>query len=157
MTLDKLLEFITGGGWGIILFLSAFIEIPKIKLNLWQLLFKAFNKPLLQKMDEIVEESKKGDEMLANKIQELDEKLQSHITTDSQDKAILCRQCILETCDNMNAGREFSKESWAEIMRKIDAYEAYCIKHPEFRNSLCTESIRELREAYHQRECRHKK
>lgn len=136
---------------GIIAFVASFIEIPKIKLNIWQILLNELNRPILTKIQEVLDISDKADKELKGELLKISNKLDAHIEQDARDKATQCRKDILDFNDKLLAGKKFSKESWAEIMRSIDKYEMYCDKHPDYRNNLCVESIKDIRENYHKR------
>lgn len=58
------------------------------------------------------------------------------------------RTRILRFDDELINGVHHSKEYFQQILEEIDTYEAYCAKHPDYKNSACTLAIEHIRHTY---------
>jgi len=79
----------------------------------------------------IISNRKKTQESIST----LQKTLDNHIKEDEDDKARTSRYRILRFYDEMCEGREHSESHFEDILDDIDAYERYCAKHTDFKNS----------------------
>lgn len=113
---------------GLIVLLSAFIEITPVKINpisaalSW--IGKRTTRELLARVDEL---EKKMDTMTKAQ-NELDEMF-------AKKDAINSRVRILRFSDELRRDIRHSKESFEQALADIDNYERYCDKHPGFKNN----------------------
>ena len=129
---------------GIILVLLSFIKIPKIEVNVWQLLGKALSKGLTGTISEELKELKKD-------IGGLSQRLDVHISHAQEESALTSRQRILRFSDEVTMGILHSKEAFIEILSEIDKYENYCAEHPRFPNNRCVLACENIKHAYNKR------
>lgn len=129
---------------GIILVLLSFIKIPKIEVNVWQLLGKALSKGLTGTISEELKE-------LKSDIVGLSQRLDVHIEKAEEEAVLTSRQRILRFSDEVTMGILHSKEAFIEILSEIDKYEDYCIEHPHFPNNRCVLACENIKHAYNKR------
>ena len=125
----------------IILTLLSFIKIPKIEINVWQLIGKALSKGLT---GPITEEIKS----LKNDIMGLSKRLDSHIEKSEEEAILSTRQRILRFSDEVAVDMKHSREAFVEILSEIDKYEDYCMEHPHFPNNRCVLACQNIKEVY---------
>ena len=58
------------------------------------------------------------------------------------------RTRILRFDDELINGVHHSREYFQQTLEEIDTYEAYCGKHPDYKNSACTLAIQHIRSVY---------
>ncbi len=129
---------------GIILILLSFIKIPKIEINLWQLIGKALSKGLTGPISEEIK-SLKGD------IIDLSKRLDKHIDKAEEEAVLTSRQRILRFSDEITMGILHGKEAYIEILAEIDKYEDYCMEHPHFPNNRCVLACANIKDMYKER------
>ena len=66
----------------------------------------------------------------------------------AQNQAILARTHILKFDDDLLNDVKHSKEYFSQTLQDIDAYEAFCMDHPNFKNSYATAAINHIRSTY---------
>lgn len=66
-----------------------------------------------------------------------------------RDRATTCRYRILRFNDELLENRLHTKEHFDQILDDIDAYEDYCKKDPDYKNSKAVMAIEHVREVYH--------
>ena len=125
----------------IILTLLSFIKIPKIEINVWQLIGKALSKGLT---GTITEEIKS----LKDDIMGLSKRLDSHIEKSEEEAILSTRQRILRFSDEVAVDMKHSREAFVEILSEIDKYEDYCMEHPHFPNNRCVLACQNIKEVY---------
>lgn len=125
----------------IILTLLSFIKIPKIEINVWQLIGKALSKGLT---GPITEEIKS----LKDDIMGLSKRLDSHIEKSEEEAILSTRQRILRFSDEVAVDMKHSREAFVEILSEIDKYEDYCMEHPHFPNNRCVLACQNIKEVY---------
>lgn len=107
--------------------ICGFIKIPKIELNIWNLIGKALNKKTEEKIDA------------------LQTTLQEHIQTDARFKATQARNHILRFNDELLNGISHSPEYYDEILEDINFYESYCAQNPQYPNNKAFLSIENIK------------
>lgn len=125
----------------IIVLALTFIKIPKVEVNIWQLLGKALSKGLV---GPVMEEIKKMDA----KIDSVDSKLEQHIENSGAAEATSARNRILRFSDEIICGQQHTKEHFRDVLLTIDAYEDYCREHPDFPNNRCLIAIQNIKDEY---------
>ena len=65
-----------------------------------------------------------------------------------RNQAILARTHILRFDDELLNDIKHSKEYFSQQLQDIDTYEAYCAKHPDFKNNYAMCAIEHIRKTY---------
>ena len=65
-----------------------------------------------------------------------------------ENQAILARSHILRFDDELLNDVNHSKEYFSQTLQDIDVYEAFCMDHPNFKNSYATAAINHIRSTY---------
>lgn len=137
MDLFEINNLAQGGVVGLLIVLIGMIKIPKIELNIWNLIGRtigrSINKEVLEQMNRL---SKEVDTL--QKEEELE-------------RARQARQRILRFNDEILFDKRHSKEHFDEVLEDIDTYEAYCDAHEDYENNKAVLAISTIREVY--REC----
>ena len=122
---------------GLLIILAGMIKIPKLELNIWNLIGRtigrSINKEVLEKVGQL---SKEVDTL------QKDEELE---------RARQARQRILRFNDEILFEKRHSKEHFDEILDDIDTYEEYCRTHEDYENNKAVLAIATIREVY--RDC----
>lgn len=121
----------------VVLFLGSLIKIPKLEVNLWGLIGKGINKDINAKLDTI----------MAQQMQTQD-KLEKHIAQDNERYAVNCRYRILHFNDELLHGTKHSKEHFDQTLSDITEYDAYCARHPEFKNQITIHATKNILQTY---------
>ena len=121
---------------GLLIILAGMIKIPKIELNLWNLIGRgigrSINKEVMDKVDS-----------LSQKVDELEE-------AEERERIRFARQRILRFNDEILCGQKHSKEHFDETLEDITAYEHYCNTHKDYENDKAILAIETVREVYKQ-------
>lgn len=136
---------------GIILILISFIKIPKIEINIWQVIGKALSKGLTSNLIEELQSIKNDIGLVDRKVNSLGEKLDGHIEKYEEDLILANRQHILRFNDEIIQGVKHTQEHFDEILSEIDKYEDYCTDHPRFPNNKCVLACRNIKSVYVER------
>ena len=138
MTLDQILG-ISGAGLMVLLF--SLIKIKPLEISIWHWLArkvgKAFNGETLDAVSEIRRD-------LTAHIAEHEQAKEDR----DQDRAETNRQRILRFSDEMYDGKYHSKESFDDIIEKIDQYDRFCETHPEFSNGRTVTAAKVIKAQY---------
>lgn len=119
---------------GLLVILAGMIKIPKLELNIWNLIGRTIgrsvNKEVLEKVNHLSQEvdTLKKDEEL--------------------ERARQARQRILRFNDEILFEKRHSKEHFDEILDDIDTYEEYCRTHEDYENNKAVLAIATIREVY---------
>lgn len=73
-----------------------------------------------------------------------------------ENQAVLARTHILRFDDELLNDVKHSKEYFSQTLQDIDVYEAFCMDHPNFKNSFATAAINHIRKTYDELLDRHK-
>lgn len=65
-----------------------------------------------------------------------------------RNQAVLARTHILRFDDELLNDINHSKEYFSQTLQDIDVYEAFCMDHPNFKNSYATAAINHIRSTY---------
>jgi hypothetical protein len=110
------------------------IKIPKIELNIWNLIGRtigrSINKEVLEQVSQLtteVDTLKKEEEL---------------------ERARQARQRILRFNDEILFNKRHSKEHFDEVLDDIDIYEEYCRTHEEYENNKAVLAIKTIKKTY---------
>lgn len=73
-----------------------------------------------------------------------------------ENQAVLARTHILRFDDELLNDVKHSKEYFSQTLQDIDVYEAFCMDHPNFKNSFATAAINHIRKTYDELLDKHK-
>ncbi len=65
-----------------------------------------------------------------------------------ENQAVLARTHILRFDDELLNDIKHSKEYFSQTLQDIDVYEAFCVEHPNFKNSFATAAINHILKTY---------
>lgn len=126
------------GTLGVLVIISAFIEIVPIKVNPWTAILKWIGKKLNGDLSERVG-------ALESTVKELKDEAK-------EQQAIDARVRILRFGDELRLNNvKHTKEHFEQILNDIDFYNTYCDSHKDFKNSITVITTEHIRETY--REC----
>ena len=133
---------------GAILFLSFFVKVPKIEVNIWSILArhigKAINGEVLTKVDELSSRMDNFEESTKSE-------LQSIRNTEDEREIKQCRTRITRYGDEVLRGLKHSKNHADQILLDATTYENYCSSHPNFENDVTAETIENIKRDYRKR------
>ena len=130
-------ELLKAGGAGVLIVVLSIIKIPKLEVNVWGLLGRAINKEQTAKID-----------AMQKSINTMSTRLDEHIDDEAEYRAEQARQYIIVSNDELVRHIRHSKEWFDDILSKIDYYEDYCDKHPEFANNKAVLAIANVKVVY---------
>lgn len=81
-------------------------------------------------------------------IETLQKTLDAHIKEDEDDKARQARLRIIRFNDELCENRLHSESYFEDILDDIDMYEAYCDKHPDFKNGRGKAAMQHVKATY---------
>lgn len=140
-------EILAWSGTGLFLILS-FIKIPKIELNLWGWLAKAFGKAV---NGEVIKEIKALDKKMSsieNQVSSVEDTLNDHVKENKLESVRSCRSRILRFHDELRHGTLHTEEHYNEIISDIDDYEDFCKQNPDYPNMKAEVAISDIKEEY---------
>lgn len=140
MTLDDLF---LGGGVGAVAVLSL-LEIAPVKINPWRSVARALGRAINGEVLESVEDVKRAQ-------RDTRKALDEHIQSDDERNADGLRERILRFNTELLRDVRHTREDFIEILSVIDAYEAYCRTHPDYRNNRAVFAIRHIGNVYEER------
>jgi len=129
------------GAIGVLIILAGMIKIPKIELNIWNLIGRTVGRSINKEMMDQVNNLQSEIKGVKNEVDALkkDEELE---------RVRMARQRILRFNDEILFGKRHSKEHFDEILSDIDVYEDYCRTHEEYENNKAVLAIATIREVY---------
>lgn len=161
MNLLEINNLAQSGVVGLLIILVGMIKIPKLELNIWNLIGRTigrsinreameqvntFSKDINEKVDNFSKEINNSFDELSKKVDDLER-------TNELERVRFARQRILRFNDEILCGQRHSKEHFDEILEEIDVYEKYCHEHVEYENNRADLAIATIREVY--KECLH--
>ena len=159
MDLFEINNLAQGGVVGLLIILIGMIKIPKIELNIWNLIGRTigrsinkeameqvntFSKDIHEKVDNFSKEINDNFGELSKKVDDLEK-------ADELERVRFARQRILRFNDEILCNQRHSKEHFDEILDDITTYEHYCNAHEEYENDKAVLAISTIREVY--KEC----
>lgn len=136
----QLKELITGGG-GLLLILLTLVQIAPVKINPWSAIAKAVGRAI--------------NADVTKELGEIKEKLDSHVTMDDRRTADGHRARILHFNNELLREVNHTEEEFNEVLAEIDAYERYCLEHPEYPNNRAVHAIGNIKRVYDERLQKH--
>lgn len=159
MNLFEINNLAQGGVVGLLVILVGMIKIPKLELNIWNLIGRtigrsinreameqvnSFSKDINEKVDNFSKDINNNFDELSKKVDELEK-------NEELERVRFARQRILRFNDEILCGQRHSKEHFDEILDDITTYEHYCNAHEEYENDKAVLAIESIREIY--KEC----
>lgn len=134
MNLLEINDLAQTGVVSLLVILIGMIKIPKIEINIWNLIGRTIghsvNKEVLEQVKNL---SDKVDMIEAN---------------EELERVRYARQRILRFNDEILCGQKHSKEHFDEVLDDIDIYEDYCATHTEYENNKAVLAIRTIKKTY---------
>ena len=84
-------------------------------------------------------------------LQEVKKTMEDHIRTDDERHADYYRRRVLDFNTEILRGNRHTQEDFVEVMLIIDRYEAYCNRHPDYRNNRAVHAINNISRVYDER------
>jgi hypothetical protein len=137
MNLLEINSLAQGGVVGLLIVLVGMIKIPKLELNIWNLIGRTIGRSI-------------NGEVLAQ-VKRLAAEVDTLKKEEELERARQARQRILRFNDEILFNKRHSKEHFDEILDDIDTYEAYCEAHENYENNKAVLAISTIREVY--KEC----
>ena len=137
MDLLEINSLAQGGVIGLLIILMGMIKIPKIELNIWNLIGRTIGRSI-------------NGEVLAQ-VKQLTAEVDTLKKEEELERARQARQRILRFNDEILFNKRHSKEHFDEILDDIDTYEDYCNAHEDYENNKAVLAISTIREVY--KEC----
>ena len=119
---------------GILISLSAIVEISPIKINPWTCIAKAVGRAI-------------NGELIA-KIDKINNDLTNFKNITDERNAELLRSHILRFGDELLHGIKHSKEHFDQILADITSYNDYCDAHPNFKNDMTRLTTEHIKKTY---------
>ena len=135
------LKEILMGGSGALVVLATLLEVSKIKINPWSAIAKAVGRAI--------------NADVTKELGEIKEKLDSHVTMDDRRTADGHRARILHFNNELLREVNHTEEEFNEVLAEIDAYERYCLEHPEYPNNRAVHAIGNIKRVYDERLQKH--
>ena len=136
---------------GIVIFLSTFVRIPKLELNVWGIIGGELKKGMLREIDGKIDAIDKKVNALSSQIETVNQHVTLVEEKEEENEAINCRTRILRFGDEISHQMEHSKEHFDQTLDDIDNYERYCLSHPEFKNNKTHATNQVIMDAYRRR------
>lgn len=137
MNLLEINHLAQGGVVGLLVILIGMIKIPKLELNIWNLIGRTIGRSI-------------NGEVLAQ-VKQLTDEVDTLKKEEELERARQARQRILRFNDEILFNKRHSKEHFDEILDDIDTYEDYCETHEDYENNKAILAISTIREVY--KEC----
>lgn len=147
MDLLEINNLAQGGVVGLLIILIGMIKIPKLELNIWNLIGRtigrSINKEAMEQVGGFSKEINGRVDSLSKKVDDLEK-------ADELERVRSARQRILRFNDEILCDQRHSKEHFDEILADITTYEHYCNDHEEYENDKAVLAIETVREVYKQ-------
>lgn len=134
MTVLDIVKSVGLYGSGGLLILLTIVEITPIKINPWSWIARGIGRLI-------------NSEVLTE-VSELRQDVKKNKDDDDEQWASLSRSHILRFGDELLHGMSHSKEHFDQILIDISKYEQYCDEHPEYRNNIANETIKQIKKTY---------
>jgi len=139
MSFLEIIQSVNQNGFiiALVMLILSCIKLPKYELNIWQLFLKSVNKETNDKLDN-----------LDKKFFSLQKSFDRHIEEDLKDEMDQKRRNILNFNSEVKRKIGHTEEQYNQIIEDIDAYENFCVTHPNYKNTKAEVSIKNIKEAY---------
>lgn len=125
LTLGEIIKWFAG----VIVFMSAFVEITPIKINPISKMLGFVGNKLFAGVTNKIDAIDKKVDILESKMVELQ-------NAQEESKAITSRVRILKFGEDLRHGSNKTDEDFKQVFTDIDFYEDYCKMHPDFENNM---------------------
>ena len=136
-----------GGVIGLLVILMGMIKIPKLELNIWNLIGRtigrSINREAMQQADGFSKSINSRMDNLSQKVEDLEK-------AEELERVRFARQRILRFNDEILCGQKHSKEHFDEILDDITVYEHYCNNHEDYENNKAVLAIKTIKRVYDQ-------
>lgn len=139
---------VMAGSGGVIAILMSLLEVSKIKINPWSWLGTQLGNALNANVMNELKETKSELKDIRAEQTETRKMLDDHVYKSEQRDANNMRTSILRFNNDLMRKVEHSEEDFNETLEKIDAYEAYCKEHPNYKNNKCKHAISNIERVY---------
>jgi len=129
---------------GLLIILAGMIKIPKLELNIWNLIGRTIGRSVNREMMEQFNDVQKEIKGVKSEVDKLKKE-------EELERVRQARQRILRFNDEILFNKRHSKEHFDEILDDIDVYEDYCATHEDYENNKAVLAITTIREVY--KEC----
>lgn len=137
-----------GGVIGLLVILMGMIKIPKLELNIWNLIGRTIGRSINREAMQQVDRFSKN---INSRMDDLSQKVEDLEKAEELERVRQARQRILRFNDEILFNKRHSKEHFDEILSDIDTYEEYCRTHKDYENNKAVLAIGTIREVY--KEC----
>lgn len=103
---------------------------------------------VLQEVKSIRAEMRQGLSDVRTEIQEVRAETAKIKEENAEDRAITYRVRILRFEDELQEGKNPSKDSFDQVLDDISRYNKYCTEHPEFKNDQTVLTVEHIRSVY---------
>lgn len=141
MTLQEIGELAHKNLGYIIIALMSIVEVSKIKINPWSMLFQWVGNLLMSGVKTEILQLKTQTEGMKQELDGL--KRES-----SEREAKTARIRILRCADEVYRGDKHSKEYFDNVLDDITSYQDYCRTHPAFQNEKAVIAIKRIEQVY---------
>ncbi len=133
---------------GVIAVIMSVLEVSKIKINPWSWLAAQLGNALNANVMNELKETKSELKDIRTEQAQTQKKLDEHISKSEERDANNMRTSILRFNNELMRKVEHTEEDFNEILDKIDAYEAYCKIHPNYKNNKCKHAVTNIERVY---------
>ena len=148
MDLLEINNLAQGGVVGLLIILIGMIKIPKLELNIWNLIGRTIGRSINREAMEQVDVFSKD---INGRVVDLSHKVDDLEKANELERVRFARQRILRFNDEILCNQRHSKEHFDEILDDITTYEHYCNTHKDYENDKAILAIETVREVY--KEC----
>ena len=151
MSIQEILLACGGGTVGLLIL----IQVSPLKINPWTAIGKLFRK-MFEALGKIFNAAVLAELLEVKAAQEQTQKrLDEHIKTDAESKVDERRANILRFNNELLRDIPHTKEEFHEVLADIDAYEAYCRDHEDYKNGRAVHAIANIGRVYDERLVKH--
>ncbi len=150
MTLQDFFEILTGNPVEsmAVAAVLGLVTVKKLELPVWKWLAE-WGRKKADSLGRCINASLNAEVTgLRGDVQSLREQLSSHIIDADKREADGWRASILHFNVEIMDGRHLTREDYIEILAIIDAYEAYCRSHEDYKNNRAVAAVRNIKRRY---------
>ena len=136
-----------GGVIGLLIILMGMIKIPKLELNIWNLIGRTIGRSINR---EAMQQTDNFSKSINSRIDDLSHKVDDLEKAEELERVRFARQRILRFNDEILCGQRHSKEHFDEILDDITLYEHYCNDHEDYENNKAVLAIKTIKRVYDQ-------
>lgn len=136
-----------GGVIGLLVILMGMIKIPKLELNIWNLIGRTIGRSINR---EAMQQADSFSKSINNRMDNLSQKVEDLEKAEELERVRFARQRILRFNDEILCGQRHSKEHFDEILDDITLYEHYCNDHEDYENNKAVLAIKTIKRVYDQ-------